>query len=365
MPLPGDPDALLAASRSLSNAADGLASVHDAMSRRSASLSGVWTGQAADTALARLAGDAAQVRRTAETVRGTAAPIATYAEELRAAQQDYARGEQMLLAAQDAAAGAGSGAVAAADAARDAAAQARADAMSLMNRAEERARRANERAARALEEAGSAVGAGPIDGSASTSIPTDLGNAAASVGHAALRNPLSGLAVVGGSALAVVGAAGAVGSLALDLTGVGAVAGVPLGAASAAAVVSGVGLAGAGLLDITRHAVSDARVSPFEVAASNLDDDLPDTASGDALREQTEPGRNDRVRQVPDDETLRALAERLRDGGVPYTRGSYPGTWVTAADGTRIGLRETSGSGGPTLDIEFPNGESWKVHRQR
>ncbi|WP_026204408.1 hypothetical protein [Actinomycetospora chiangmaiensis] len=298
-------------------------------------------------------------------MQGSAAPLAAYAEELRVAQQDYARGEQMLLSAQNAAAGAGSGAVATSDAERDATMQARADAAALMDRAEERARQANEVAARALQRAGAEVGAGPTVRNESSSFPADVGNAAASLGLAALRDPLSSLAVAAGGALASLGAVGAVGSVALDLTGVGALAGVPLGAASTAAVVGGVGLAGAGLLDIARHAATDDRVTPFQVAARNLDDDLPDTASGDVLRERTEPGANDRVRQVPDDEAVRALAEQLREDGVPYTRGSYPGTWVTAADGTRIGLRETSGSGGPTLDIEFPNGESWKVHRQR
>ncbi|WP_433802593.1 hypothetical protein [Actinomycetospora sp. CA-084318] len=340
-------------------------SAHDALLGRSTSLSGAWTGQAADTALARLAGDATEVRRAADAVQRSAAPLATYAEELRAAQAEYARGEQMLLSAQNAFAAAGSGAVVASDATRDAAAQARADAATLMDRAEERARQANEVAARALDGAGAAVGAAPTAGGGGSSIPADVGNAAASLGHAALRNPLSGLALAGGAALATAGAVGAIGSVALDLTGVGALVGVPLGAASTAAVVGGVGLAGAGLLDIARHAATDDRVTPFEVAASNLDDDLPDTAAGEALRERTEPGRNDRVRQVPDDEAVRALAEQLREGGVPYARGSYPGTWVTAPDGTRIGLRETSGSGGPTVDIEFPNGESWKVHRQR
>ena len=98
-------------------------------------------------------------------------------------------------------------------------------------------------------------------------VAAGAGNALASVGNALLRNPLDAVAVVGGGALAAVSAAGVVGSVALDATGVGAVAGVPLGGLSLAGMATGVGIAGVGAADAIAHAVGDDRVAPFTVAA--------------------------------------------------------------------------------------------------
>jgi hypothetical protein len=60
----------------------------------------------------------------------------------------------------------------------------------------------------------------------------------------------------------LVGAAGDIGGGALDLTGVGAIAGVPINVVSTAAVVAGGGLVAAGTGDLMLHAASDDSVSP-------------------------------------------------------------------------------------------------------
>ncbi|MFG2399172.1 putative T7SS-secreted protein [Streptomyces lydicus] len=99
-------------------------------------------------------------------------------------------------------------------------------------------------------------GAGDFAEKVGETVLTDL----ASVGNAMLQDPGSVLQVVGGLGLATIGAGGeAVGGL-LDVTGIGAVAGVPAGAVSAAAIAGGIGMAGAGASDIIKDAAGPDRV---------------------------------------------------------------------------------------------------------
>jgi hypothetical protein len=186
-----------------------------------------------------------------------------------------------------------------------------------------------------------------------------MGNVAASLGNAALRNPLDGLAVLGGGALAAASTVGALASVPLDATGIGAVAGVPLGGASLAGIVGGAGITGAGLLDLATHAASDNRVTPFQVD----NESEGQTPLANRLAEVGERGQQRRNRQLPNDEAVRELADDVMEGGTPIRRGDYPGRWVVAADGTKIGLREESDSGGPTIDVERRDGRTWKIHR--
>lgn len=58
---------------------------------------------------------------------------------------------------------------------------------------------------------------------------------------------------------------------------------------------------------------------------------------------------------------LDKVFEELAQGGSPV-QSSYPGKFVELADGTRIGLRQTSLSGGPTIDIFKSDGTYVKVH---
>lgn len=366
MPIPGDPDAVLDASQQLSQAATALASAHDAVLAHGRAITVDWSGLAAPLALARIEQDAADVQHVAEATNQVVGPLATYADELRSAQADYAHGEHLLEAGRTALTAAST--ISDADRAR----QSVDDATSVMNHAEERALVANETAARAFAAAGASLDglvgrAPPPAGTPAGGLGSplaEMGNSLISTGNAALHHPLDGLAVLGGGALATVGVLGVVGSLAADATGAGAVVGVPVGGASLAAATFGVGLAGAGLLDIATHAAGDNRVTPFQVDAASSRSEMPPGPITDTILEATEEGRQKDVRQVDTDDDVRRLAEKIMEGGTPLHRPGYPGRWVTAPDGTQIGLRESSASGGPTIDVKFPNGDVGKVHRR-
>ena len=69
-------------------------------------------------------------------------------------------------------------------------------------------------------------------------------------------------------------------------------------------------------------------------------------------------GRSSGVYVVDSPEQLQEVYAELSRGGTPFTS-SYPGEEVRLPDGTRVGIRQTSTSGGPTIDI---NGGVIKVH---
>ncbi|MCD2197890.1 hypothetical protein LQ327_31425 [Actinomycetospora endophytica] len=96
MPLPGNPDAIEAASQQLATAARSVLAVGQSVTAHGTTTTANWTGLAAPLALARTQQDAAAVQRMGEAATGVVAPLATYAEELRAAQRDFARGEEMV-----------------------------------------------------------------------------------------------------------------------------------------------------------------------------------------------------------------------------------------------------------------------------
>jgi hypothetical protein len=87
---------------------------------------------------------------------------------------------------------------------------------------------------------------------------------------------------------------------------------------------------------------------------------------GDTIGENGEnigrPGRSRGVRELDTPQEIRDLYDQLAQGGTPVGGGSYPGEAVQHPDGTRIGLRSHSKSGGVTLDIRLPNGRIIKVH---
>jgi hypothetical protein len=258
MPLPGDPAAIEDACRQLGAAARSVQSTGESVAAHGRAITADWTGLASPLALARTQQDAANAQRVAQAVDEGVGPLTRYAEELRAAQQDHARGEGMVAQGQAVV----SDPAPAADVGRALAQQVVDDGAALMRSAEERARAANEAAARALDAAASSLtGIAPLPTpppGGSTSPMAEIGNALASFGMAALEHSLDGLAVIGGGTLAAVSAAGALGSIALDGTGVGLVAGVPLGGASLAGMAAGVGIAGAGLVDLATHAATTA-----------------------------------------------------------------------------------------------------------
>jgi len=82
-------------------------------------------------------------------------------------------------------------------------------------------------------------------------------NTAADVAQAAVDHPedIGGMAL--GVGMVIAGTGGEIGGVALDLTGVGAVAGVPLHVASAALIAGGVATAGAAAVQLGQHAAAN------------------------------------------------------------------------------------------------------------
>lgn len=75
-----------------------------------------------------------------------------------------------------------------------------------------------------------------------------------------------------------------------------------------------------------------------------------------------QPGRSVGVSTVKTAAELQQLFDNMTFWGKPAQGSSYPGTFVELPDGTTVGLRQTSKSGGPTIDITHPNGTTQKVH---
>lgn len=72
-------------------------------------------------------------------------------------------------------------------------------------------------------------------------------------------------------------------------------------------------------------------------------------------------GRSPRVHAAQSDEELDALYDRLAAGGSPKTS-NYAGKSVELSDGTIIGNRAVSKSGGPIIDVRLPDRTQLKVH---
>jgi RHS repeat-associated protein len=83
------------------------------------------------------------------------------------------------------------------------------------------------------------------------------------------------------------------------------------------------------------------------------------TAVEDALVGLT-PGSSPGVYVVDSPEELQQIYDELSSGGKP-TGSSYSGQEVELSNGTRVGIRETSKSGGPTIDINQA-GIQYKIH---
>ncbi|MGH9170160.1 MAG: hypothetical protein ACRD0Z_04740 [Acidimicrobiales bacterium] len=68
------------------------------------------------------------------------------------------------------------------------------------------------------------------------------------------------------------------------------------------------------------------------------------------------------VRTVPDEAALQSTFDQLTEGGTPTTWKGYDGSVYELPDGTQIGIRSSSSSGGATIDIRFPDGSINKIH---
>jgi hypothetical protein len=96
----------------------------------------------------------------------------------------------------------------------------------------------------------------------------------------------------------------------------------------------------------------------FRVGGGEGEDEAG-TAIEDALAGLT-PGDSPGVYTVDGPEELQQIYDELSSGGKP-TGSSYSGQEVELSNGTRVGIRETSKSGGPTIDIN-QGGTQYKIH---
>ena len=87
-------------------------------------------------------------------------------------------------------------------------------------------------------------------------------NALASTGNAMIHHPGDVALTLGGVLLTDVSAGGEALGVGLDLTGAGAIVGVPLNVVSAVGITAGATMAGAGAADLMMHARGDDSVSP-------------------------------------------------------------------------------------------------------
>jgi len=171
--------------------------------------------------------------------------------------------------------------------------------------------------------------------------------------------------------------------------------GVLAGADTAACIGAGVGAAGTSLAGalaatppgavVTAGAAAGATIYHFNLLGLNepceslggwlydqlfAEDALDSTneaqnaggSSVDEILAGLRSGRTPPNRAVETPEELEVVWERLSSGGRPVESG-YPGELVTLPDGTRVGLRPESRSGGGTIDIWRPRETSaTKVH---
>ncbi len=73
------------------------------------------------------------------------------------------------------------------------------------------------------------------------------------------------------------------------------------------------------------------------------------------------PGKSPNVYQVNTPEEMTKLFNELSKGGKNVTPPTYKGTMVELPDGTLVGMRTASNSGGPTIDVKPLKGSAQKL----
>jgi hypothetical protein len=135
------------------------------------------------------------------------------------------------------------------------------------------------------ETAGSAVAATATDAYNGAVVP--VVNGSASVVQAMAQNPGDVVEMAAGAAMTVVGAGGEVAGFGLDLTGVGAVAGVPVNVAAAGLVTAGAVTTAHGATQLGAHAAENGVTLLQEAGGPAPSRGSPGDPLPDALRPDT------------------------------------------------------------------------------
>jgi hypothetical protein len=75
-----------------------------------------------------------------------------------------------------------------------------------------------------------------------------------------------------------------------------------------------------------------------------------------------EAGSSPNVLVVNSDAELQSIWDSIAAEGRPIQWQGYDGQVVELPDGTTVGIRQTSSSGGPTIDINQPGEPPIKIH---
>jgi hypothetical protein len=87
-----------------------------------------------------------------------------------------------------------------------------------------------------------------------------------------------------------------------------------------------------------------------------------DVSSVDEVLAGLRAGRTPPNVEVDTPAELNRVFDELTEDGRPVESNNYPGKFVELQDGTRVGLRAGSRSGGPTIDVFKSDGTYVKVH---
>lgn len=202
------------------------------------------------------------------------------------------------------------------------------------------------------------------------SIGVPVINSVASVGRAMIDNPGATALTLGRLALMGLGATGEGIGIALLPTGLvtaggGTAAGAGVMIGSTELIVAGGAMATAGGMIL----LNEAAQNPQEVVhGSEPQTYRPSSGGGEPPRPARDvtgelpAGKSPGVKTVETDSQLQSTYDQMARGGEVISRPGYKGEWVRQPDGTEIGLREGSKSGGRTIDIRYPDGSTQKVH---
>jgi hypothetical protein len=174
------------------------------------------------------------------------------------------------------------------------------------------------------------------------------------------------VADIGGMAVGLLGmaagAGGEAGGAVLDATGIGLPIGIPVNVASAGLIATGATVAGVSAVK-ANHDLGTMWAEAQSESSGGGSVEPPPSAGRpvDEVLSGLRAGRNTPNLEVDTAEELHAKFDELSVGGTPVDTG-YPGKLVELADGTRVGLRGSSRSGGETIDVFKPDGTYLKVH---